>query len=233
MKKILILITSLAISFGAIAQQASEGGFTSLHVKAQNPTEYTEFLRANAEQIFSSQGPSAAGVCITASGHNYPGEMFVWSAFPTMEAQFSGSENYDVYNVPKRLESLRDIVYSANWKPLKGFKLDPGYERVTRVVVSPENLPAYLAAGVALEAAIQDAGHDFNLGIMISLGGGPKEVGTLLVRGVSRDGAAVGKLADEYFSGAEWGRSLDAFVALQDAVVADSYEVCEQLYTAN
>ena len=106
MKKILTLITSLAISFGAIAQQAPEGGFTSLHVKAQNPTEYTEFLRANAEQIFSSQGPSAAGVCITASGHNYPGEMFVWSAFPTMEAQFSGSENYDVYNVPKRLESL-------------------------------------------------------------------------------------------------------------------------------
>ena len=112
MKKLLILITSLMISFGLIAQQAPEGGFTSLHVKAQNPTEYTEFLRANAEQIFSSQGPSAAGVCITASGHNYPGEMFVWSAFPTMEAQFSGSENYDVYNVPKRLES-QEISFIA------------------------------------------------------------------------------------------------------------------------
>ena len=38
MKKILILITSLMISFGLIAQQAPEGGFTSLHVKAKNPT---------------------------------------------------------------------------------------------------------------------------------------------------------------------------------------------------
>ena len=72
MKKILILITSLAISFAATAQQAPEGSFTSFHVKAKNPTEYTEFLRANAEQIFASQNPSAAGVCVTASGNNYP-----------------------------------------------------------------------------------------------------------------------------------------------------------------
>ena len=56
MKKILILITSLAISFGAIAQQASEGGFTSLHVKAQNPTEYTEFLRANESKFLVRKG---------------------------------------------------------------------------------------------------------------------------------------------------------------------------------
>ena len=52
MKKILILITFVAISFGAIAQQAPEGSFTSFHVKAKNPNEYTEFLRSNAEQIF-------------------------------------------------------------------------------------------------------------------------------------------------------------------------------------
>jgi hypothetical protein len=68
---------------------------------------------------------------------------------------------------------------------------------------------------------------------MQSIGSGPKEVGTLMVRGISKDGAAVGQLVDEYFAGAEWGRAYDAFVALQDAVVADSYEACEQLYTAN
>ena len=62
MKKILILVTSLAISFSVIAQQAPEGSFTSFHVKASNPTEYTEFLRANAEQVFGSQGSYAAGV---------------------------------------------------------------------------------------------------------------------------------------------------------------------------
>lgn len=232
MKKIFILITLFVISIGINAQQAPEGGFTSFHVKAKNPNEYTEFLRANAEQIFGPQGSFAAGVCVTASGHNYPGEMFVWSAFSSFEAQLSGSETYDPYNVPRRLESLRELVYSANWKPLKGFKLDPGYERVTRVVVSPTNLPAYLAAGVELEAAIQDAGHDFNLGIMTSIGGGPMETGTLLVRGISRDGAAVGKLVDEYFAGAEWGKTYDAFVSLQDDIVSDSYENCEQIYTA-
>ena len=53
-----------------------------------------------------------------------------------------------------------------------------------------------------------------------------------MVRGISKDGAAVGQLVDEYFAGAEWGRAYDAFVALQDAVVADSYEACEQLYAA-
>ena len=230
MKKILILVTSLAISFSVIAQQAPEGSFTSFHVKASNPTEYTEFLRANAEQVFGSQGSYAAGVCITASGHSYPGEMFVWSAFSSFEDQLSG--NYDPYNVPKRLESLRDLVYSANWKPLKGFELSPGFERATRVIVAPENLPAYIAAGVEMESAIQNAGHDFNLAIMQSIGSGPKEVGTLMVRGISKDGAAVGQLVDEYFAGAEWGRAYDAFVALQDAVVADSYEACEQLYAA-
>ena len=232
MKKILILITSLAISFAATAQQAPEGSFTSFHVKAKNPTEYTEFLRANAEQIFASQNPSAAGVCVTASGNNYPGEMFVWSAYPTVEAALAASELYDPYAVPKRLESLREIVYSSTWKPLKGFKLDPGYERVTRVKVSPENLPAYLQAGAELEAAIQSEGHDFNLGIMVALGGGSYETGTYLVRGVSRNGSEVGKLVDEYFAGAEWGRVYDAFVALSDEIVNDTYERCEQLYTA-
>ena len=74
-------------------------------MKAKNPAEYTEFLRANAETIFGPQGSTAAGVCVTASGHNYPGEMFVWSAFTSFEAQLSGSEGYDPYNVPKRLES--------------------------------------------------------------------------------------------------------------------------------
>ena len=233
MKKILILITTLGISFGAIAQQVPEGSFTSFHVKAKNPAEYTEFLRANAEAIFGPQGSTAAGVCVTASGHNYPGEMFVWSAFTSFEEQLSGSEGYDPYNVPKRLESLRDLVYSANWKPIKGFELDPGYERATRVVVSLENVPAYIAAGVELESAIQAAGHDFKLGILQSIGSGPNEVGTLMVRGISRDGAAVGKLVDEYFAGAEWGRAYDAFVALQDSVANDAYEVCEQIYTAD
>jgi hypothetical protein len=232
MKKIIILIMASLMSIGLFAQSAGEGSFTTLHIKAKNPNQYTDFLKQNAKQIFKPTNPDAAGVCITTSGNNYPGEMFVWSAFASVEAAFEQSQGYDVYNVSPELEALREVVYNVTWKPIKGFELDPGYERVTRVRVSAANLAAYIEAGTKFEAAIQKAGHDFKLGIMQPLGGGSYETGTLLVRGISRTAKDVGKLVDEYFAGAKWAASYNAFIALQDEVVHDSYEQCEQIYTA-
>ena len=118
------------------------------------------------------------------------------------------------------------------WKPLKSFVLSPGFERVTRVKIKPENVPAYIAAATKLEAAIRDAGHDFNMGIFQPLGGGVHETGTFLLRGVSPNSTEAGRLIDEYFAGAEWGQQYLMASSLIDEVVRDTYEVCEQIYTA-
>ena len=50
MKKIIILMVASVMSLGLVAQSANEGSFTSLHIKAKNPNQYTDFLKQNAKQ---------------------------------------------------------------------------------------------------------------------------------------------------------------------------------------
>ena len=57
-----------------------EGGFSTFHVVAEDPYEYIDFLKANPAAL-KAGGGDAVGYCMTMTGHDYPGEMFIWNAY--------------------------------------------------------------------------------------------------------------------------------------------------------
>ncbi len=75
-------------------------------------------------------------------------------------------------------------------------------------------------------------GHDFNFGIFQPLGGGVHETGTFLLRGISPNASETGRLIDDYYAGAAWGQLYLEASSLIDEVVRDTYEECQQIYTA-
>jgi hypothetical protein len=208
-----------------------EGSFTTLMVQAPDVSAYIEYLNNNPD-LFRAFNATAAGVCVTKTGHDYPGEMFVWNAFSDVTGAMEITTAYDPDQAPKNLAKLRTPKYSLAWKPLKPFVLSPGFERVTRVKIKPENVPAYIAAATKLEAAIRSAGHDFNFGIFQPLGGGVHETGTFLLRGISPNASETGRLIDDFYAGAAWGQLYLKASSLIDEVVRDTYEECQQIYTA-
>ena len=128
---------------------------------------------------------------------------------------------------------MRTVKYGVSWKGLKSFRLDPGWERVLRIKVSTENLNAYIDALRELETAIINSGHEsFNMGVFGPFGGGVHESQTIMVRAISPTARESGEIADEYFGGASWGPIWEKSRALVDEVVSDTYELCEQIYSA-
>jgi hypothetical protein len=127
---------------------------------------------------------------------------------------------------------LRDVKYSVTWKPLKPFKLMPGYERVQRVRVAPQNVPAFLAAMTDFETALQEGGHpDFFNGVFLGIGGGTHEAQTLMLRSITPDAESHGAMFDEYFAGeASWAGAYLAVAQLIESVESDNFEICEQIY---
>jgi hypothetical protein len=53
-----------------------------------------------------------------------------------------------------------------------------------------------------------------------------------MVRAISPTARESGQIADEYFAGASWGPIWEKSRALIDKVVSDTYELCEQIYSA-
>jgi hypothetical protein len=157
----------------------------------------------------------------------------IWSAYPDLASALHANTVYDPNNAPAALAKLRTVKYGVSWKGLKSFRLDPGWERVLRIKVSPENLSAYVEALRELETAIINSGHEsFNMGVFGPFGGGVHESQTIMVRSISPTASESGQIADEYFAGASWGRIWEKSRALVDKVVSDTYELCEQIYTA-
>ena len=229
----LLALAPLTFADDHAGEATTEGAFNTLMIAAPDTGKYIASLKKNSG-AFKAVGASAAGVCVTQSGHEYPGQMMVWSGYPSIQAALIGSSKYDLSNAPQQVARLREVKYGVTWKPLKPFKLNPGYERVQRIQVANEKVPAFVAAMSELEAAIQNNGHaDFGNGIFVSIGGGSHEVQTLMVRSVSRDAAAAGALFDEYFSGtAAWAGAFQAVSPHIDAVISDNFESCEQIYAA-
>ena len=235
MKKIILLVGLLT----PLCLQADhhtitgpgEGAFNTIMVQADDTAKYVDYLKANPE-LFKEVGATAAGVCITRSGNDYEGQMFVWSAYPDLASAMNANSVYDPNNAPSALAKLRTVKYGVSWKGFKSFRLDPGWERVVRVKVSPENLNAYVEALRELETAIINSGHEsFNMGVFGPFGGGVHESQTIMVRSISPTARESGQIADEYFAGASWGRIWEKSRALVDKVVSDTYELCEQIYT--
>ena len=236
MKKIILLVGLLTPLYLQADHHTiagpGEGAFNTIMVQADDTAKYVDYLKANTG-LFKAVGATAAGVCITRSGNDYEGQMFVWSAYPDLASALHANTVYDPNNAPSALAKLRTVKYGVSWKGLKSFRLDPGWERVLRIKVSPENLNTYVESIRELETAIINSGHEsFNMGLFGPFGGGVHESQTIMVRAISPTARESGQIADEYFAGASWGRIWEKSRALVDEVVSDTYEVCEQIYTA-
>ena len=233
-KLILMMIASLSLFVFAdgheSAPMSTDGAFSTLQVASPDIEKYRQALIDNPS-AFQATGATAAGICVTNSGHEYLGQMMVWSAFPNVAAALSGSTMYDPQKAPRSFERLREVKYGVTWKPITPFRLEPGFERVQRIKVSAENMQAFTAAIDNLEKAIQDAGYEnFYNGAFVLIGGGDRDVGTVIVRSIVRDANAMGVLFDEYFAGnASWADEYQTVTSLGE-VVSDNIEVCEQLY---
>ena len=232
MKKIFLIISFL-MAFVANASDHSEpstaeGAFTTLHVNSDDRSKYVNYLKSDTSS-FKAIGSTAAGVCIT---NDTISEMMVWNGFNNLEDALAGSTKYDVSKAPKKLAALRSPDYSVTWKPLKNWRLEPGFERVGRVKVSTGNIPAFVAAMSSLEKGVQNAGHpNFFNGVFQSFGGGDNESSTLMIRSVTRDGAAFGRILDEGYAGdAPWSEAYASVLSLVDEFVSDNVEICEQFY---
>jgi hypothetical protein len=233
-KLILMMLASLSLFIFAdgheSAPMSTDGAFSTLQVASPDIEKYRQALIDNPS-AFQATGATAAGICVTNSGHEYSGQMMVWSAFPNVAAALSGSTMYDPQKAPRSFERLREVKYGVTWKPITPFRLEPGFERVQRIKVSAENMQAFTAAIDNLEKAIQDAGYEnFYNGAFVLIGGGDRDVGTVIVRSIVRDANAMGVLFDEYFAGnASWADEYQTVTSLGE-VVSDNIEVCEQLY---
>ena len=236
MKKIILLVGLLTPLYLQADHHTiagpGEGAFNTIMVQADDTAKYVDYLKANTG-LSKAVGATAAGVCITRSGNDYEGQMFVWSAYPDLASALHANTVYDPNNAPSALAKLRTVKYGVSWKGLKSFRLDPGWERVLRIKVSTENLNAYVESLRELETAIINSGHEsFNMGLFGPFGGGVHESQTIMVRAISPTARESGQIADEYFAGASWGRIWEKSRALVDEVVSDTYELCEQIYTS-
>ena len=116
------------------------------------------------------------------------------------------------------------------WKPLKPFVLNPGFERVTRVVVQPKMYKNMLQLWLPWKLAIKKTNPDFELGVFQSFGGNEHE-NTLMVRGLARSAGEHGGLVDQFFAGqASWASLYQKLVAMSETV-SDTYEDCQIIYT--
>jgi hypothetical protein len=228
--KNLLFIFALLISFNIYADvdvKPEEGAFTTLNVAATDIEQYVGFLKKNTD-AFKAIGSSDAGVCITRSGNDYPGELMVWNAFPSVEAAMVGSLKYDPYKAGGQISKLRELKHSAIWKSLKSFRLEPGHEVVARIKVKQKNINAFVLKMAELEKEIQSNGHpDFFNGVFVSIAGG-FESQTLMVRSITSSASDQGKIADEYFEGNY--NTFNEAMALTEGFVSEQIQVCEQTY---
>ena len=201
-------------------------------VQVSDVDSYIKALKSN-DGPFKTVGSVAAGYCLTRSGNDYPGQMFVWNAFDSVSDAMAGVLKYDPYKAPKTFAALREVKYSAIFKPLNDFKLDPGIERLWRIAVPAENLSGFVEGIVEVESALREKGYDLNLGVFMALAGGAAETKTLHVRAAARDGATLGKIVDEYFENAAWSEVWNRTMAMASSIETDTIEECEQVYSAN
>ena len=203
-----------------------EGAFTTLHVKAKDLDAYVDYMKNNST-AFEQIGSDVAGVCVTKTGNQYAGEMFVWNAYPSIEMAFQSSEKYDPFKATDEFKKLREVMYSVTWKPLKEFDLRPGYERLWRINLSDPM--AFTQMMTKLENELESAGHDMRIGVFQPMGGGTE---TFHLRAVSNNASDSGKVADGYFAGASYGKTWDeAFANYVTEVVSETTEFCEVVYT--
>ncbi len=232
--KIAILFLALVISYSSYADQykavpVGNGAFSTLVVQATDVQAYIKSLKNN-DAPFKAIGSSVAGVCVTKSGNDYPGQMFVWNGFDSITEAVAATDKYDPFNSSPELTALRQVKYSAIFKPLKEYTLEPGFERLWRLKISNEHIQAFVTQIAALEKALRSNGHSINLGVFQPIGGGIHEAYHL--RAASPTSTESGRILEEAYAGATWMSIWSAATSLVEEVVSDNFEVCEIIYTA-
>ena len=230
--RFITFIAVVALSFSAYADHhvqgaVGDGAFVALMVKAKDPDAYISMLKANAAP-FEAIGSSMAGACVTKTGADYPGQMFIWNAFDSLEQAMASTDKYDPMKTTPELTAIREVQYNVMFKPLKPFNLQPNSERLWRLDISPENLRPFVDKITELEDALRAAGHKVNLGVFQPIGGGVHE--TIHLRAVSPTYGASGKILDDAYSGAAWMSIWSEATALIDRVVSDNFEHCELIF---
>ena len=208
---------------------AGSGAFVALMVQAQDPDAYVEALKKNPAP-FEAIGSSIAGACITKTGHDYPGQMFIYNAFDSVAQAMAATDKYDPMKASPELTAIREVKYNVMFKPLKQFTLEPGSERLWRLSISNQNLQPFVNKIAELETTLQTTGHKVNLGVFQPIGGGVHEA--IHLRAVSPSYGASGKILDDAYDGAEWVSIWAEALALVDEVLSDNFEQCEIIYTA-
>ncbi|MBT5102746.1 MAG: hypothetical protein HOA40_05240 [Porticoccaceae bacterium] len=219
----------ISLVFSSLAMAAPEGAITTLTVQADDINKYVQYMKKNPE-TFKAIGSDVAGVCVTRAGNNYPGEMFVWNAFPSLEKALGMIEAYDPANPAPAFDRLRSVKYAAVFKPLKEFDLEPGFERLWRIKLNDEM--AFTNKMTELEAAIRAAGNKVNLAVFAPVGGGIHETGMHHFRAIFKSGSEAGKVLDQFYAGASFSSIWIEAQQYVDEIVSETIEVCEVIYTA-
>ena len=232
--RLLVLLLTTLLSTSAYSDNhgnipAGDGAFVALMVQAKDPDAYIAALKTNTAP-FKAIGSSLAGACVTRTGHDYPGQMFIYNAFDSVEQAMAATDKYDPMKATPELKAIREVKYNVMFKPLKKFTLEPGSERLWRLNISNQNLQSFIGTIVKLESALRAAGHKVNLGIFQPIGGGVHE--TIHLRAVSPSYGESGKILDDAYRGADWVSLWSEAIALVDEVLSDNIEQCEIIYTA-
>ena len=231
MSAIIVLLIAL-LSLPALADHhanvpVGDGAFVALMVQAKDPDAYIAMLKKNPAP-FQAVGSAVAGACVTKTGHDYPGQMFIYNGFDSVEDAMAATDKYDTMKATPELMAIREVQYNVMFKPLKPFNLQPNSERLWRLEISPENLRPFVDKITELEDALRAAGHKVNLGVFQPIGGGVHE--TIHLRAVSPTYGASGKILDDAYSGAAWMSIWSEATALIDRVVSDNFEHCELIF---
>ena len=228
-----IFVLTLLMSFSAFSDHhgdavAGSGAFVALMVQTEDTDAYITMLKNNPAP-FKAIGSSVAGACVTKTGQDYSGQMFIFNGFDSLEDALAATNKYDALKATPELTAIREVKYLVMFKPLNEYKLDPGFERLFRLKISNENIQAYVDKIVELQAALRAAGHKVNLGVFQPIGGGAHEAYHL--RASSPSAADSGRILDEAYADASWMSLWAEASALVDEVVSDNFEQCEIIYT--
>ena len=232
---VLFLLFAVAGAPAALAadEASSLGSVWTIHVEAKDSAQYIDYLKSH-QDLFENTGASSAGYCLVRAGQSYPGQIFVWSFYGNFEEALTATaKNTLDPKAAKELAKLRELKYTAGWQVLKSFDLAPGYERVWRLTVAPENLQEFIGLLGQMEKAAQANGHpNVQFAAFAPVGGGPIEAGKIMIRAIAATPADLGKYIDDVNTQPKWARKIGSkALSLIAGLSDDTIESCEQIYT--
>ncbi len=225
----LTLAVFFTFGFSVNLMAVPEGAFSTLMVQAKDVNKYIDYMKNNTE-TFEALGASDAGVCVTRAGNNYPGEMFVWSAFSNLEGALAMVEAYDPFNPDPAYKRLRRVKYTSVFKPLKDNPILPQntFERLWRIKLNNET--AFTDKMITLEDYKIE--KDKDLGVFAPVGGGVHETGMFHFRAIFNTGKEAGKALDGFYAGASYASIWAEAQEYVDEIVTETIELCQVIYSA-